>query len=212
MSSLTLMKRKLQGYRHPPAEPDTVLTGLDMRNTLAFQSAWEEVTFDDCKFGLSDFRGSVWKEAAFFRCDLPACNFAGAMLEGVEFRDCDMDQLAFGGAVLRGVTFHHCRLQYAQFGDATLRAGVAFLNCNLHGADLRFIEAEAPDFRGSNLWGAQVGIGCSFFNGKFDDRQAMLFAAMLARCDPDPERAKALQALAGERQVKMVERLMEEKP
>lgn len=207
MPTLSLMKRRLQGY----AERDRTVENVDLRSMAAFQSTWENCTFTNCKMGLADLRSSRFVGCTFFECSVYASNFSNAQLTNVVFADCDFEQAVFVGAMLRDVRFMGCRMAYSVFDGATLRKGVVFGDCNLHGAGLDFLEADHPAFTDSSLWGVKQALGCQFWNGQFDEEQCRLFLAMVARAYPESNAADQIATMAGDTAMKLVRRLMDEK-
>ena len=108
-------------------------------------------------------------------------DFSTATFTDCLFDTCSFPQASFFATTFFATTFKTCDLAYALFNESSSR-GLGFPDCNLHGADLRLREARLPvDWRGANLWGVQVGIGCAFFNGMFDERQLRIFASFVAR-------------------------------
>ncbi len=202
--SLTLMKRRLQGARTEKG----VYNGLDMASTEAFGSVWMGCVFTDCDFALSNFQTAEFFDCDFVRCEFKGSNFRAAKLRHVRFEECDLRHCAFVGVTpAESVSFRDCKLQYASFFDSTVRS-LLFLNSNLHGTDLRYIEAHDCRYEGSNLWSAVNALGCQFWNGTFDERSCDFFVAMVGRVHPNPEKAKMLAAAAGEISVKVTDRLM----
>lgn len=177
MRSLSGFKRRLQGYRGLSERH----AGLDLSAANAFGSNWSETTFEEC-----DFSGAVFKNATFDRCVFARCtgrlaDFSTATLTDCLFDTCSFPQSSFFATTFFATTFKTCDLAFALFNESSSR-GLGFPDCNLHGADLRLREARLPvDWRGANLWGVQVGIGCAFFNGMFDERQLRIFASFVAR-------------------------------
>ncbi len=194
MRSIVTRKRRLQGFQGN----DETYTSLDLGDISAWGSRWVNCTFDRCDLTLADFGGATYFEKCEFRdCDLVGASFRAAQIRGSVFRGCNLRRVAFVGcSPIEATTFIDCNMKQASFFEATV-VDTGFLNSNMHGADLRFIETIGVDFRGSNLWGAAVNFGCTFWNGKFDARTVGLFAGMLARVHPEPEASKILKDLAG---------------
>jgi uncharacterized protein YjbI with pentapeptide repeats len=202
--SLVSFKRRMQGH----VQQGGVFTGSDLRSGQAFQSVWENVTFDDARLSMVDFRGSKWVNCHLVKTAFYGANFNAATLNGVVIDGCDGEQASFVGAVLRNVTFTNCRLAYASFAGATLH-DVVFDSCNLHGANLIAAETSGVQYAKSNLWSAEVQLGCSFWNSGFGVADCERFAALLARIHPDPAAKEILVKLAGARTYNAVCRLME---
>jgi len=202
--SLTLKKRRVQGQTFE----NEIYEKLDLSCMMAYGSTWRGVTFISCDLSLADFTANTLEDVHFFDCDLAQASFRGAKLHHVIFEGCRAKLSQFAGVhPLDDVLFKDCALQYSSFADSTVR-DARFVDTNLHGADLRFIEcAKPPVFEGCNLWGASVTLGCTFFNGIFDERSANLFAGMLARVHPREEARTLLREIAG-KQMASVERLM----
>jgi uncharacterized protein YjbI with pentapeptide repeats len=210
MRSLTNFKRRLQGYKGISARYEK----LDLSAANAFGSNWTEVAFEDC-----DFSGAIFKNAVFDRCQFVRCtgrlaDFSTATFTDTGFFDSKLPQASFYASTFYAHLFSNCDLSFAIFADTSSR-GLAFPDCNLHGADLRLREALLPvNWTGANLWGVQVAIGCAFFNGTFDSRQLRIFTALAARRHPNgailDERARLnLVEVAGD-ELKLVDRLMRE--
>lgn len=191
--NLTLQKRRLHGE----TLKDLDLRGLDLSNAQAHGATIEECTFTDCDFSLADLSGVTFEGCSFIHCDLRMTNFHMSKIRRVRFERCDLRRAIFAGVhPIDRVVFEECELQYSSFAESTIRAA-AWLRSNLHGADLRFMECNEANFEGSNLWNAQVRIGCTFWSSHFDARNADLFVAMAARLHPDTGKANDLQELAG---------------
>jgi len=204
--SLTLQKRRLQGYRAEKQE----YVNLDMSSSEAFGSTWYGCTFTKCDFSLSNLQQSEFVDCRFVGCDLRMVNFRASKLRLVRFEECDMRQSVFVGVTpLESVEFRDCQLQYASFFDCTARE-TSFRDSNLHGTDLRFIESQGARYVGSNLWGAISAFGCQFWNSQFDERACDFFVALVSRVHPSPEKAKILREIAGI-SVKVTERLMDQR-
>ncbi len=194
MSSIVARKRRLQGFQGN----DETYLNLDLGDMSAWASRWINCTFENCDLTLASFGGGTYLEKCTFKnCDLTGAGFSAAQIRECVFTDCNLRRAAFVGcSPITHTTFVDCNFRQASLFEATVSETV-FFNCNLHGADLRFIEQVGVDFTGSNLWGAAIHFGCSFFNGRFDARQVGLFAGMLARAHPDEEARTMLKALAG---------------
>lgn len=207
MPSIQAMRRRLHGQRIKGG----IFAGKDLRSAQGFQSVWERVTLTDCMAGMADFRQSSWVGTNIVNSAIYGANFFGSNLHDVELADVDAEQVNFGACILKGVRFVRCRLSYSSFAGSTLQ-DCAFIECNLHGADLDLIEGTAVEYRDCNLWSAKQALGCAFWNGKFDAKSCNRFAAMLARVHPDPAAKAALITLAGDNTYRAVDRLMTEKP
>jgi len=206
MSSLTLMKRRIQGQKFEGQD----YTKLDLSSMLAFGSSWIDCNFASCDLSLADLRNSVFESCRFFDCDLPIANFSGgSQLRHVVFEGCRMKQSIFSGVhPFVDVAFQDCELHYSTFADSTVRE-IWFVDSNLHGADLRFVECGKAVFQRCVLWNASVQFGCQFFGtqNSFDERSADLFAGMLGRLHPREEARTLLAGIAGG-EMRVVERLM----
>ena len=201
--SMTLGKRRMQGHRYD----GETFENLDLSSLDAFESVWVGCTFTNCDMTLGNMQRVELSGCTFQDCDMRAVNFMGAKIRQVRFDSCDLRQSAFAGVTpLDRVVFQSCRLQYASFYNSTARDS-EFLEANLHGADLRFIEATRMKYAGSNLWGAYVQLGCQFLRSEFDERQCDLFTGMVARRQPNEEKRKLLTDIAGI-SAKVVDRLM----
>lgn len=197
------MKRRFQGQELL----NESFKGTDLRSMAAFQARLLGSQFYECLFGVSDLRNTVINGCLFNECQMQIVNFSVASIRGCRFVNCDLEQASFAGCILEDVSFDNCRLSYSSFLGATLRENVRFHDCNLHGADLDFIEAAQPSFLGSNLWGAKQPLGCAFWNGKFDSDHVKYFAGMLARMSGDRFTRSRLMDIAGDK-AQVVERLM----
>ncbi len=203
MPSLLKLKRRFQGQELLNESHK----GSDLRSMAAFQARLLGSQFSECKFGLADLRNTVINGCLFSECSMQMVNFSVATVRGCRFVKCDLEQAFFTGAILEDCSFDECRMAYSTFAGATLRENVRFHGCNLHGADLDFIEAAHPNFLGSNLWGVKQPLGCAFWNGKFDSDHVKYFAAMLARMSDDRFTKSRLIDIAGDKFM-VVERLM----
>lgn len=205
MSSLTVMRRRLEGTKHM----DEAFDKVDVRSGKAFQSEWVNCQFTEIKAGLLDIRAARIIDCTFTEGSLYGSVFAGAYLRNVVFKSCDLEQAAFGGVIFDGVTFENCRLAYASLAASVVRRTLRILDSNLHGADLDFAQVTDNSLlvTGCNLWGVKVPFGCQFYNGEFDQNTVDLFIALAARACPDPEKAETLKQLAG-KNFAVVDRLM----
>ena len=204
MSSLTLQKRRLYGHL---AEGKT-FANLDLRSSHAFNSVWRKCIFTSCDFSASNFTSAQFIDCIFTDCTMMLTAFNIARFDACIFSNCTLEQANFTAAILGDTAFDECRMTCAVFFDA-MPTRMGMTGCNLHGADLRFLYSGGVDFQGSNLWGAQVGIGCGFFNGSFDDRQCRIFLAMIARRYTESDTRDKLREMAG-KEMALVERLMRE--
>ena len=202
MKSLQSMKQRLAGWK---AERETY-SGQDLRSGFLANSSFRDCTFLNCQLDLASFNSAVLENCDFLSCEGRLSNFVMVKFRGCRFEKCDLEQALFAGATLDGVVFQQCRLAYSTFEKAS---GVllTFKECNLHGADLRFYRAPSVDYQGSNLWSASVQLGCTFFNGTFDQRSMRLFLGMLARLWQDGDEKTILSKIAGT-ELAVVERLM----
>jgi uncharacterized protein YjbI with pentapeptide repeats len=203
--TITLQKRRLQGLTFK----GETYNGLDLSSMSASGSKWDSCIFKDCEASLSDLSSAQFTDCKFSGGVVHAAAFRQVSMRHVTLIGVDLRHSSFYGGVFRDVLFLNCRLQYSSFADATVRS-LLLLDSNLHGADLRFMEANHVDFRGSNLWNAQVQIGCSFFNGGFDAKQCDFFTGMVARVHPDEKKAKILSDSAG-KQKRVLSRLMDDR-
>lgn len=184
MTSISRNRRTLMGLEIS----EEVITA-DLRNALAYRSTIRGCSFVNCEIGKADLSAST--------------------IEDCEFIDCDLDQAVFRSASIKRTRFLGGRAQYSSFENATL-SQVKF-DIDLHGADLRYAAAEEVDYSGSNLWGANIRISCSFFKGmKFDDRSLRLFLALLGITKGEPEFVQDVNALSGDQACKMMAKLSEE--
>lgn len=204
MSQITKMLRRLQGH----SAENMTYDSLDLRNMSAFQSKWSGCKFIGCRAGLADVQASFFIDTEFVGCDLRMTNFRGTVIENTTFTGCELDQACFVGAILRNVKFVDCRMPLVNFSGATLRMACQFIECNLYGSDLDFIEAGGQEFRDCNLWGAKMANNCQFWNSKIDEKTCRMFIAMIARIYPGAEK-EALVLLAG-KEYTLVDRLMGE--
>lgn len=191
--TITLEKRRMQGLEYR----DLDVKGLDMSSCLAYGASFLECMFIECDFSLADLQATTMEGCTFLDCQFLLANFRGAKIRRTRFERCDMKQSMFVAVhPLDRVVFEECHLQYSSFFDSTVRAA-AWLRCNLHGSDLRVMETNEANFQGSNLWNAQVRLGCTFFDSTFDTRNADMFIGMAARLHPDTGKKEALRELAG---------------
>lgn len=171
-----------------------VFEKLDLRSMKAFGSTWRDCIFRECRFDLTDWRGSKFESCAFSRCELPLVNFSTSFFEDTDFVACNLEQASFMGSHMRDVTFNDCRMAYGEtmFQDVTVKSGVAFHGSNLHGSSLDFREVapKALRFDGCNLWGAKISMGCTVWNSTLDDRTVRQFLALVARVSDDPRIAE----------------------
>jgi uncharacterized protein YjbI with pentapeptide repeats len=184
VSSIVARKRRLQGFQGN----DETYTNLNLGDVSAWASRWI-----NCDFG----GGAYFENCGFTDCDLTGASFRAAQIRDCGFQGSNLRRAAFiGCSPISQTTFVDCDMRMASFFDATVFAS-NLLDCNLHGADLRFIEGVGVDFTGSNLWATAINLSCPFFNAKFDARQVGLFAGMLARAHPEDEGRRILTTLAG---------------
>jgi len=200
------MKRRVQGQKFEGQTYDA----LDLSSMQGFGTSWVGCRFISCDLAGSDLRNSNFDSCHFFECDLMLANFSGgSQLRHVTFEGCRMKQSVFAGVhPIDDVSFRACQLHYSSFLDSTVRS-ISFLDSNLHGADLRFIECAEAEFQRSVLWNASVQLGCQFLGTQntFDSRSADLFVGMVARLHPSEEKRAILAEIAGE-EMRVVERLM----
>ena len=204
MPSLTNRKRRLAGFRSVGES----YVNLDLRSALAFGSSWSKGKMVNCRLDGASFRQATFEDFTFENCTGLLVDFSIGKWTNVGAKFCGFTQSAFGGTVFRDVAFDQCELDYSVFADA-MGQNLKMDGCSCHGADLRFQDMTGFDPRGSNLWSAHVQLGCQFFQGSFDERQARLFLAMVARRYPDADIASRLKELCG-KEYDVVERLMRE--
>ena len=204
MPSISLMRRKLQGYS---ASNETVSS--DLRFAQAQRSNWYGIRFGDAELGAAVFAGSTFTRCEFTCAEAELVDFGNCTFIDCTFDDCDLGGSMFINAVIRDVTFNRCDLVYGSFAGATIRVA-RFFKCNLHGADLDFIENNSCSFMDCNLWGAKASIGCQFYNSHFDDATCRRFVAMVARRFPPGEDRRKLTEIAG-KHFATVDRLMRER-
>lgn len=68
-------------------------------------STLKNVTFDDCKLNLANFRFSKLTNVRFKDCLLDEADFYAAVLKNVEFQNCVMNKTEFSGSELKVVDF-----------------------------------------------------------------------------------------------------------
>ncbi len=174
---------------------------------IATGAAFTRCTFVDVNLALAELSGANIEDCHFTNCKMDMTNWTGATMRQVRFEDCEVRHASFVGALLDRVVFDSCNLHYAAFFDANARA-VGFPRSNLHGADLRFVELGEGNFEGAVLQNAQVRLGCTFWNGAFDERSTDLFLGMVARRITDPEKRRIVEEMIGGKAVAMTERMM----
>lgn len=74
------------------------LTGIDLSNTTL-----KDVTFEDCKLDLANFRASKLTRVQFIGCHLQETDFQMATLTNVAFTSSELSKVAFSRAVLKQV-------------------------------------------------------------------------------------------------------------
>ena len=202
MPSLVKHKRRLHGYSGSAAKHEN----LDLRSAQAFGSVWKDYDFIRCNLSGANFQNATFENVRFDDCTGLLCNLSMCKMSGVKFLGGWWEQAIFTVGILKSVTFQTVNLSYSSFAE-TLVTNLGFPDSNLHGADLRFLEAFGVDFRGANLWGAAMSLGCQFFNGKFDEKQCQMFQALVARRYPVEYIGDRMRVLAGA-QADLVDRLM----
>lgn len=202
------MKRRLQGHR---AQGER-FHGLDLRSMDAFGSTWEDCEFHGCRMQMSNMANASFASCRFIGCDLSIGNFVASRFTQCVITECQAEQATFGGAIFRDTNITESRLCYANFSGTTWRGYSVIQQCNCHGADLTFLESDGIGFQGSNLWGAKVVMGCPMFGaGRFDERQARQFGALIANAKIPLEVEGLARELAGD-QLDVVARLMRRDP
>jgi len=182
---ITAYKRRAEGIR---MEGERFLK-LDLRSMKAFGSTWTDCVFDECQLDLADLRSSKFVNCVFRNCALRLVNFGTSFFEGTKFTNCDMEQASLSGCHIRDGFFGGCRMAYGDslFLDATVKGQTDFVDCNFHGSNLDFREADAGALRFSacNFWGARFSMGCAFWTGHFDARAVRQFVALVAKASQD---------------------------
>ena len=208
MASLAKTKRRLYGLSFE----SEVYDGVDMRYAIAYQSKWVTCTFVGVDFRMSNFTGAKFYSCKFKKCNFSQANFSSGGFVKCVFTNCSFEMASLP-TLVNGTEFSGCLMQYASLYDIIVHNS-AFLDCNMHGADLRFSQAKGVRFDGSDLWGAAVNISCQFFDQAFDLEQVRIFLSIagrkLAALTADPKHEEMRVKLSGfcDVQWKVVERLM----
>jgi len=201
MSSLVKSKRRLYGLSFE----NGVFDGLDLRFAVAYGTTWTACTFVGVDFRMANLNTSKFIACKFKDCDLSQVNLAAGQFVKCCLTRCNLQMSAMPSFVT-GTEFATCQMQYASFADSIV-TNTAYLDCNLHGADLRFSQGKDIRWDGSNLWGAAVNIGCQFFDQAFDTEQVKVFLSMAGRKLKDETFRVKLMSFCGV-EWKAVERLM----
>lgn len=107
----------------------------------ANEGQFDECTFRNCDFTLTDFSGCDFIQCTFEGCNLSMVKFGHIGFDTVQFNDCKMVGIDFSNTkdFLFGIDFKNCILDYAAFMKKKNRK-CQFINCSLKGAD--FSEAD----------------------------------------------------------------------
>lgn len=158
---------------------------VDIRSARCFGSEWINCDFDGTRMALSDFRSSRFISSSFSGCSASATVFDSTSFDHVNFYECDLEQSSFATSVLTNCLFEGCRLSYATFSGSIVKECV-FRVCDFRGGNLDFVETKNVHFEDCNFWSVVASFGCQFWNATFDADTMKMFAALLARKDPDP--------------------------
>jgi uncharacterized protein YjbI with pentapeptide repeats len=133
---------------------------VDMTELIDEGSSFEECTFGNVRFNVSEHRDAQFLNCAFVRCSLFDATFTGCKLTGSVFEDCsygllkvaggDWSYVTMTGADLRGSSIDGVRLREAGLNGVRLE-GAALRRCDLSGAWLRGADLTKCDLRGSDL-------------------------------------------------------------
>lgn len=200
--SIQRQRRKLGGNEFV----DETCVNMDLRNAFAQSSKWIRCTFVNCKMDQANFADATFVECVFESCEMRQTILVSRIYH-CKFRFCQMDQANLRGADIQDTSFSKCRAEYSDWGSATLvRTSV---DCELHGARLDLDRSDSVDWAGSNLWGAVVSVGCSFFVGNhFDPRQLHLFLALLCKSTGNENDLEAVRSVVDERFSRLLDRLV----
>lgn len=81
-------------------------TGLAVNDGLL-----SDVTFDDCKADLTNWRFARFDVVMFENCNLAGADFTEADLRGASFTGCDLSGAQFHRATMAGARFRRCELE-----------------------------------------------------------------------------------------------------
>jgi uncharacterized protein YjbI with pentapeptide repeats len=81
------------------------MTGFALNDGLV-----RDVTFDDCKIDLTNWRQARFDAAVFVGCNLAGADFTDADLRGAAFLRCDLSGAQFHNATMTGARFRACEL------------------------------------------------------------------------------------------------------
>jgi len=179
------LRRELAGFRGraPPAPPQAMVEGRDIRNSdfsgadlskvsfagsnlsgakfvgaLMHETNFEGAVIRGADFRLADLEGAALlggdgADASFRDAKLAGASFLGAMLANADFRSAEMTGARMGGANLSGASFAYAQAAGAQFVAANLR-DADFTGADLSGAALKGANAASAVFDGADLTGA----------------------------------------------------------
>jgi uncharacterized protein YjbI with pentapeptide repeats len=71
----------------------------------------KDVTFDECRLDMSNWRFSRFRTVVFHRCVLRRADFTGADLTGARFAGCDLTAAQFSNAKMGGTRIAGCVLE-----------------------------------------------------------------------------------------------------
>ncbi|MFI6388993.1 pentapeptide repeat-containing protein [Nonomuraea sp. NPDC050547] len=133
---------------------------VDMTEMINRGSAFEECTFSQVRFNVSEhddssFVNCTFRRCSFFDATFRACKFTGSMFDGCSYgllkvEGGDWSFVGLPGADLRGSAFHGVRLREADLTGARLEKA-EILRSDLSGAWLHSADLTACDLRGSDL-------------------------------------------------------------
>lgn len=121
--SCDFSEQELSGYKFIQCE----FSGCNLSMAKLKNSAWQEVTFKDCKllglkfdtcnpFGFTvNMDNCLLSHSSFFRLSLKKMQFTHCKLEGVDFAECDLSQAVFDECDLLQATFDRTNLEKADF-------------------------------------------------------------------------------------------------
>ncbi|WP_242606961.1 pentapeptide repeat-containing protein [Protofrankia symbiont of Coriaria ruscifolia] len=84
-----------------------------------------DVTVDDCRLDLANFRGTKMTRTIFSGCNLKQADFQNADISGVIFEDCDLTGVTFSGANMEGTRIIDSALVGIRGVDSMRGAAVA---------------------------------------------------------------------------------------
>ncbi|RVX40476.1 uncharacterized protein YjbI with pentapeptide repeats [Nonomuraea polychroma] len=133
---------------------------VDLTELVDRGSTFEECTFGNVRFNVSEHDDAQFLNCTFIRCSLFDATFRGCKLTGSVFEDCsygllkveggDWSYVAMPGADLRGSSLHGVRLREAELNGVRLE-GAELRRADLTGAWLRGADLTKCDLRGSDL-------------------------------------------------------------